>query len=73
MLKPQFLEIIDESNLHAKHYKGDMSEATHLKIKIKAAELQDLKLPDQHRKINSLLKDEFENGLHALSIKIIKQ
>lgn len=72
ILKPQILEIIDESHLHAKHYTGDMSDATHIKIKIKSAKLSELKLADQHRAINSLLHDELQNGLHALSIKIIK-
>lgn len=71
VLKPQFLEIIDQSELHAKHYKGDKTEATHIKLKIKSHELEKLKLTEGHRVINSLLEDEFENGLHALSITII--
>lgn len=71
-LNPQSLEIIDESHLHAKHFKGDMSDATHIRLKIKSSILDELKLHEQHRKINSLLDDEFKNGLHALSIKILK-
>lgn len=72
ILNPQTLEIIDESHLHAKHYNGDMSDSTHIRIKIKTPMFDKLKLHEQHRKINSLLDDEFKSGLHALSIKILK-
>lgn len=72
VLKPQSLDIIDESHLHANHYEGDMSEATHIKIKIRAESLAKLKMHEQHRTINKLLQDEFHSGLHALSIKILK-
>lgn len=69
VLNPHFLEIIDQSSLHAGHAgnpSGD--EESHFAIKIAAKELEGLSMIKQHRIINNILKDEFDNGLHALSI-----
>ncbi|WP_341790819.1 BolA family transcriptional regulator [Rickettsia endosymbiont of Gonocerus acuteangulatus] len=68
VLKPHFCEIIDESHKHASHYDGIQS---HIKIKISAEILQGKSLVANHRTINSLLADEFQNGLHALSIEVL--
>ncbi|HJD56372.1 MAG TPA: BolA family transcriptional regulator [Rickettsia endosymbiont of Pyrocoelia pectoralis] len=68
VLKPHFCEIIDESYKHANHYDGTHS---HIKIQISAQILQGKSLITNHRTINKLLADEFENGLHALSIEVL--
>lgn len=68
VLKPHLCEIIDESHKHASHYDGVQS---HLKIKISAEILQGKSLITNHRTINNLLADEFNNGLHALSIEVL--
>lgn len=68
VLKPHFCEIIDESHKHASHYDGIHS---HIKIKISAKILQGKSLVANHRTINNLLADEFQNGLHALSIEVL--
>jgi len=66
------LDIINESNLHKGHLGDDGSGETHFKIIIAAKELKGKNIVSAHRKINNLLKEEFENnGLHALSIKIV--
>lgn len=67
-LKPHYLEITDQTHLHANHSKG---LETHFEIKISADLLKDKKLLEQHKMINNLLGEEFNNGLHALSIKIM--
>ncbi|WP_395477616.1 BolA family protein [Rickettsia endosymbiont of Pantilius tunicatus] len=67
VLKPHFCEIIDESHKHASHYDGIQS---HIKIKISAEVLQGKSLIVNHRTINRLLADEFQNGLHALSLEV---
>ena len=65
------LEVINKSNLHQGHLGDDGSGETHFDIVIFAEEFKLGNLLQHHRKINQLLKDEFEkNGLHALSIKI---
>ena len=67
-LKPSNLEIIDESRMHRGHAGVDGThEETHLKIKI-TADFGEVSTLEKHRIINALVKDEFEKGLHALSI-----
>lgn len=71
VLNPHFLEIVDESALHAGHAGNPNGNAeSHFAIKIAAEELKNLSFVKQHRIINNLLKEEFNSGLHALSIKI---
>jgi BolA protein len=67
-----FLNVLDDSHLHAGHQKYDGTQESHFKIIIKLkAEIQLTRL-QVHQKINDLLKDEFSIGLHALQIQIIK-
>lgn len=70
-LNPEILEIIDDSKSHHGHFGIDaQSSETHLKLRIKATwEVQSLL--EKHRKINELVKDEFDLGLHALNIQIL--
>ena len=69
ILNAHYLEIIDQSYLHAGHMDADSSE-THFYIKISADILKGKPRIKQHTLINKLLDDEFNNGLHALSIKV---
>ncbi|MES2678197.1 MAG: BolA family protein [Pseudomonadota bacterium] len=65
------LEVINKSYLHQGHLGDDGSGETHFDIIICADEFTSKNQVQNHRKINQLLKDEFEkNGLHALSIKV---
>ncbi|MCP5369494.1 MAG: BolA family transcriptional regulator [Rickettsiaceae bacterium] len=70
-LKPHILEIIDESSLHSGHASSPNLPETHFKVTLSANILKSKSKLQQHRVINQLLKDEFDNGLHALSITII--
>ncbi len=69
-LQPEFLEVRNNSHLHAGHLGDDGSGETHFAIEIAAAELKGLSAVKAHRKINSLLKGEFGKGLHALEIGV---
>ena len=71
-LNPSFLEVINNSHLHSGHMGDNGTGETHFAIKIVAEELDVLSAVNGHRKINALLKDEFDVGLHALEIKISK-
>jgi len=71
-LSPDFLEIKDNSHLHIGHLESGEGKNTHFSITVKSSKLKDLNMIQAHRKINSLLIDEFNKGLHALEIKIIK-
>lgn len=70
-LKIEFLEVINNSHLHAGHLGDDGSGQTHFLINIKSEDFNDLSKIQAHRKINNLLESEFKNGLHALQIKIL--
>lgn len=72
-LQPNFLQIENKSYLHAGHkgIEGNNSSETHFMVKISSPLLLGLTKIKAHQKINKALKQEFENGLHALEIKII--
>lgn len=71
-LNPEFLEVVNNSNLHRGHTGDDGSGETHFLIKISSKEFYKLSRIQAHRKINNFLNEEFKNGLHALEIKIIQ-
>ena len=64
------LEIIDNSNLHKGHNNFTGSGETHIKIILTKKDSFIFNRLDIHRIINSLLEEEFKNGLHSLEIKI---
>jgi BolA protein len=68
---PKILEVINKSHLHRGHLEDESGE-THFEVKIESEELKKTNRIEAHRRINSLLKNEFDRGLHALEIKIIK-
>ena len=61
----------DNSILHKGHNNFDGIGETHIFIQINKNSKFQLSRLEVHRKINFLLKEEFENGLHSLEIKII--
>jgi BolA protein len=65
-----FLEVTNNSHLHARHMGDNGSGNTHFKIEIKAKELAGLSKINAHRAVNKLMNPLFEKGLHALEIKI---
>lgn len=70
VLKPHYLEVINDSHFHSNHQHSPGSGDSHFTIKISAAVLAGKSKIQQHKMINEILKDEFANGLHALSIKV---
>ena len=71
LVNADFFERLSKSYLHQGHLGDDGSGETHFDVIISALELDAKSQVQNHRKINQILKDEFEkNGLHALSIKI---
>tara|TARA_Y100001970_G_scaffold36909_1_gene45543 strand:+ start:180 stop:434 length:255 start_codon:yes stop_codon:yes gene_type:complete len=61
----------DNSIFHKGHNNFDGIGETHIFIQINKNSKLQLSRLEVHRKINFLLKEEFENGLHSLEIKII--
>lgn len=71
VLNPEILEVIDVSDQHKGHIGNPGGkDQTHYEIVIAASTLSSSTRLKQHRIINDLLKEEFANGLHSVSIKI---
>ena len=62
--------VTDDSLDHKGHNNFDGKEETHIIIELKKKFNLDIKRLEIHKKINTLLSDEFKIGLHALQIKI---
>ncbi|KAF5398291.1 Stress response and cell division protein BolA [Paragonimus heterotremus] len=62
--KPIHLKVTNESRKHSRL----TGLETHFKITIVSQQFEELSLMERQRLIYKVLKDEFESGLHALSI-----
>lgn len=70
---PSFLEVVNESRLHAGHNpEAAATGQTHFRIRITADKLNGLSRVAAHRAVNETLSFGFDEGLHALAIEIIK-
>ena len=65
------ISVINNSSLHTGHNNFDGKGETHIFVQLNTNSELNLSRLEIHRKINSLLKEEFESGLHSLEIKII--
>ena len=70
-LHPEYISIINKSNLHTKHQSFD-SNKYYFKIVIKSKKLKNMGKIDAHKVIFSILKEEIKNKIHALEIEIIQ-
>ena len=74
IMEKNFIEfsitVTDDSLAHKGHNNFDGKEETHIIIELKNKFNLDIKKLEIHKKINTLLSDEFKLGLHALQIKI---
>lgn len=75
-LAPSSIEVIDESRKHAGHAHAVKRPGaaggvggTHFRVKVVSENFRGQNRIDRHRLINSLLKAEFESGMHALAIE----
>ena len=64
------VSVTDDSLAHKGHNNFDGKEETHIIIELKKKFNLDIKRLEIHRKINSLLTEEFKIGLHALQIRM---
>lgn len=71
-LHPTFMEVIDESALHADHQgmKAGQTE-THFRIRIQSLLLEGLTRVEQHKRIYEILQIE-RCAIHALAIEVIR-
>ena len=62
--------VTDDSLAHKGHNNFDGKEETHIIIELNKKFNLDIKRLEIHKKIYTLLSEEFKIGLHALEIKI---
>ncbi|NKB78394.1 BolA family transcriptional regulator [Ochrobactrum daejeonense] len=75
--RPESLEVINESHLHAGHHHEDRGHhetydgtgETHFRIRIVAEAFSTMSRIERHRAINALLKEELASGVHALALE----
>ncbi|HRD71347.1 MAG TPA: BolA/IbaG family iron-sulfur metabolism protein [Legionella sp.] len=65
-LSPHYLSVEDES----KNHHVPEGAQTHFKIVAVSTRFNNMTRINRHRMINSLLAEEFHNGLHALSMHL---
>ncbi len=69
-LRPQALDVIDESHQHAGHMGSRAGGETHFRVRITADAFAGKSRVDRHRAVNALLADELRpDGVHALAIE----
>lgn len=70
-LHPVHFAIVDESARHAGHAGARPEGETHFRLEIVSAEFSGKSRVARQRLIHDLLADEFNMGLHALSVKAL--
>ena len=68
---PSALSVSDESAKHAGHAGARPSGETHYDIHIVSEQFTGLSRVERQRRIYAALDAEFQNGLHALSLKAL--
>ena len=69
-LRPEALEVVDESHHHAGHMGARPGGETHFRVRVTAAAFAGRSRIDRHRAINALLAEELRpDGVHALAIE----
>ncbi len=67
-LRPELLDVVDESHLHKGHAGARPEGETHFRIRIVAVAFRGLDRIAAHRLIYRTLAEEVAGGVHALAI-----
>lgn len=62
-LKPSYLELENESHQHS----GPVHAETHFRLLVVSAQFEGVARLQRQRRINEILKEELQEGVHALS------
>lgn len=66
-LRPAHLDVVNKSGMH----NVPRGSETHFKVIVVSDAFEGLGLVDRHRRVNNLLRDEFRDGMHALTIRAL--
>lgn len=67
--RPQTLDVIDESHLHAGHAGSHPEGESHFRVKIVSEAFAGKSRVDTHRMVNETLKEDLKSRVHALAIQ----
>ncbi len=70
-LAPTSIVVVDESHRHAGHAGARPGGETHYHVEIVSARFAGMSRVARHRFVHEIVRDEFESGLHALSLKLL--
>ena len=70
-LNPTYLDVIDDSKSHQGHHQAPESGESHYNVTIISNSFSGMNRLEKERMVYKLLKEEFKNGLHALSLSLI--
>jgi stress-induced morphogen len=74
ILNPSFINLKNDSHKHASHVEhlgsAGFTGETHYQLVIVSDQFENVSRIDRQRKINDLLKEEFQTGLHAFEMKV---
>ncbi|MEX2200194.1 MAG: BolA family protein [Dongiaceae bacterium] len=70
-LEPVSISVADESHRHAGHAGARAEGETHYAVAIVSQHFAGMTRVQRHRLVHEIVHDEFENGLHALSLKLL--
>jgi BolA protein len=70
-LQPTTLEVVDQSHQHAGHAGARAEGETHYHVTLATQAFAGKTRVQSHRMVHQLLAEEFEAGLHALTINIV--
>ena len=68
-LAPQYLEIKDESHLHAGHAGAPEGGESHFRISVVSDRFEGLTPVARQRLVNDVLREELKGPIHALAMK----
>ena len=68
---PEYIEVIDESHLHAGHAGAPEGGESHFKIRISLAPFETYTRVYRHQQVYDVLDDLMKTRIHALSIDFV--
>jgi BolA family transcriptional regulator, general stress-responsive regulator len=70
-LRPTRLDVVNESHLHAGHASSPGTGESHFRLLIVAPAFTGKSRIERHRIVNDVVREELQDGVHALAIKAL--
>ena len=70
-LRPTRLDVVNESHLHSGHASSPGTGESHFRLLIVSEAFAGKSRIERHRIVNDVVRDELQDGVHALAIKAL--